>query len=407
MKDFWQLHRTIKLRLLMTFSGLLAYSTVGASMTIYYNKYLGAGITGLLLIVSSVLVFLVGLWGGHLSDRFGRRPLMMFSTLMIASGGAIAALANSPWLFSPWVTYVGFLVLNFGAGLFNTASSAMIVDITDSSNRKLVYGLQYWFINLAILIGSALSGWFFKDYLFELLLAIAIEEFISFGITFFFIPESFDPSKQEKKAESNIIKAYFAVAKDRSFMLFCLASVFIAMIFNQIDYYLPVHLSDSFRTTRLLGLEIYGQRMLTIFIILNTAIIVLFMNKVIQWTRDWSRRQGISIGIVLNASGMLLAFVGHSFLLEILASLIMTIGEMILVPVSQAFRADLMPADKAGTYSGAFAITQPIAAVLSGAMVSISAFIGNLGMAAFMFVVMICAIFFIRRSLAHRESMIK
>ena len=30
-------------------------------MTIYYNKYMGAGITGLLLVISSVMVFLVGL----------------------------------------------------------------------------------------------------------------------------------------------------------------------------------------------------------------------------------------------------------------------------------------------------------------------------------------------------------
>ena len=61
MKEFWGLHPTIKIRLVMNFLGALCFSTVGGSMTIYYNKYMGAGITGLLLIVSSIMVFLVGL----------------------------------------------------------------------------------------------------------------------------------------------------------------------------------------------------------------------------------------------------------------------------------------------------------------------------------------------------------
>ena len=55
--------------------------------------------------------------------------------------------------------------MNFGFGFFNTASQAMIVDLTTSENRRTVYSIQYWIINFAIMIGSGLSGWFFRDYL--------------------------------------------------------------------------------------------------------------------------------------------------------------------------------------------------------------------------------------------------
>ena len=153
-----------------------------------------------------------------------------------------------------------------------TASQAMIVDLTTSENRRVVYSIQYWIINFAIMIGSGLSGWFFRDYLVWLLLAITIEEIVSCLVVIFWIDESFNPDTQQHKQESNIIKAYFTVAKDRIFMYYLFASVFIAMIFNQIDYYLPVHLSDSFRTARIFGIEVYGQRMLTIFLMvtLNT-----------------------------------------------------------------------------------------------------------------------------------------
>ena len=208
MKDFFKLNRQIQLRILMMFVGGLCFSTVGGSMTIYYNEHMGAGITGILLIISNILTFVVGLWAGHLSDLRGRRPLMLFACLVTTIGGLTATFANSPWYFDPWLTYIGFLILFFGYGFFNTAATAMMVDLTTSDNRRMVYSLQYWVINMAILIGSALSGWFFRDYLFELLLVISIEEFLSFLVIYFWIGESFHPELAKRKAESNIFKAY-------------------------------------------------------------------------------------------------------------------------------------------------------------------------------------------------------
>ncbi len=384
MKDFKTLHPTIKIRLLMNFIGSLCFSTVGGSMTIYYNKYMGAGITGILLILSSIMVFVVGLYAGHLTDQRGRRPIMLFSTAVTTVGAAVATIANSNFFFDPWITFLGFLILNFGFGFFNTASQAMIVDLTTSENRREVYSIQYWIINFAILLGSGLSGWFFRDYLVWLLLAITIEEFASFLVVLFWIDESFGPESQSTRQEVNIIKAYFTVAKDKVFMYYLFASVFIAMIFNQTDYYLPVHLSDGFHATTFLGIEIYGQRMLTIFLIINTLIIVLFMSTLNKWTRNWSRSSGIGVGILLEGAGFIIAFLGNNFAFEVTASIVATFGEMILVPFSQALRADLMEGDQVGTYTGAFSVTQPVASVLSGALVSFSSLYGSYGMAIVM-----------------------
>lgn len=395
MKEFLTLHRTIKLRIMMNFIGALCFSTIGSSMTIYYNKYMGAGVTGLLLIASSVMVFLVGLWAGHLSDIYGRRPVMLFSTVITTLGGVLATFSNSAFFFSPWLTYFGFLILNFGFGFFNTASQAMIVDVTETSNRKFVYSVQYWVVNLAILFGSALSGWFFRDYLVWLLLAITLEEIFSFLVILLFIPETFDPIKVQHKSkmESNILRAYKSVAHDTTFMYYCLASIFIAMIFSQIDYYLPVHLSDSFTTTTIFGVQIYGQRMLTIFLIVNTLLIVLFMNFINHLTENWTRKMGIGIGVILQGLGFILAFLGHDFRWEMIASIVATVGEMILVPVSQAFRADLMDGDKVGVYTGVFSVTQPVASILSGLLLGGSRFYGNIGMALFMVIIVVSAVF--------------
>lgn len=385
----------------MGFLGAMCFSTVGSSMTIYYNQYLGARITGILLIVSSIMVFIVGLWSGHLADKLGRRPIMLISTLITTLGGAVATFSNSPLFFDPWLTYIGFLILNFGYGFFNTASSAMIVDLTDSDNRRVVYSLQYWVINVAVLIGSALSGWFFHDYLFELLLAVTLEELLSFILVLTVIPESFNPANSLIKQES-IFKAYHTVSKDHAFMIYCFASIFIAMIFSQVDFYLPVHLSDSFQITNFSGLDflgwhlgtftIYGQRMLSIMLIINTAIIVLGMGFVNKLTKNWKRSTGVSLGVSIQGLGFILAFLGTSFQWEFVAAVIFTLGEMINVPFSQALRADLMESGRIGTYSGVFSVTQPIASILCGLMVSGSALYGNLGSAILMVFVVILGV---------------
>lgn len=406
MKEFFKLNRTIQLRIMMNFIGALCFSTIGSSMTIYYNQYMGANVTGVLLIISSIVSFLTGIWAGHLSDMRGRRPIMLFSTLITTVGGGMATFANSSFYFNPWLTYIGFLTLFFGYGFFNTASSAMLVDLTTTDNRKFVYSIQYWVFNLAILFGSALSGWFFRDYLVWLLLAITLEELLSFLIVLFFIPESFDPTTAEhkKKSEKNILKSYFAVLKDRAFLYYCFASIFISMIFGQIDYYLPVHLSDSFLATRFFGMQIYGQRMLTIFLIVNTTLIVLFMQGMNKLTENWSRKTGVTIGVILQGSGFIIAFLGSDFTWEIAASIVATVGEMILVPFSQALRADLMEGDRVGVYTGAWSITQPLSAVISGMLVSFSAFIGNVGMAFVMVLIIFGAILPARKSIRLHEA---
>ena len=74
MTTFMRLNRTLKLRILMTFIGVLGYSTVGSSMTIYYNHYLGAAITGILLIISSVSSFFIGLYGGAFGGSSRQTP---------------------------------------------------------------------------------------------------------------------------------------------------------------------------------------------------------------------------------------------------------------------------------------------------------------------------------------------
>ncbi|PCR99686.1 MDR family MFS transporter [Lactococcus fujiensis] len=380
MKDFFELNRVIKLRIIMMFLGIFSYSTAGASMAIYYNQNMGSAVTGILLIIGSIVSFLTGIFSGHQADLRGRRPIMLIGGIVSILGASLAAFANSPAFFDPWLTFFGFLIFSFGSGLSGTAAEAMLVDITDSENRKIVYSLGYWVINLAIAFGSAISGWFFRDYLFELLLFILICTVINLLIVVLWIPESFDPKRLNDHQRNSLLQAYRRVSKDKIFMIYLISLIFMSIFYAQFEYALPVHLSNTFKSIRFFGFQIYGQRMLTIMLLINTVLIVLFLSTVRKVTNHWSNKKGVLIGALCTGIGFAIALFSQIFVLEIIAILLETIGEMILVPFSQALTAEMMNPNQAGAYSGMVTITGPVAAFLTGLSVSGTAFYGDIGL---------------------------
>jgi len=387
-KDFFELSRNIKLRIIMTFIGVLTFSTIGSSMTIYYNQHMGASLTGLLLIISSVLSFLVGIWSGHFTDIHGRKPTMMIGALTSTFGAALATFANSPVLFNPWLTFVGLVASSFGWGFFNSGASAMLVDITTTKTRKVVFSLNYWVLNIGVALGSGISGWLFRDHLFMLLSIVVTGDVINLLIVKFLIVETFDPAHHAEHQQTNIFKAYLQVSKDRTFMLYLLATLFITMLFTQPDYFLPVHLSgNAFHTSHIFGVEIYGQRMLTIMAVTNTICVVLFMSFFRKQTNKWSNRRGFAIGAILMGLGWAMAVWSNNVLFEFLAAVLNVGGELIFVPFEQSLRADMMNPEQIGTYTGAFSAIQPMAQVICGALVSFSPLYGSMGMGIILLVV--------------------
>lgn len=387
MKDFFSLNRNIQLRIMMTFIGVLAYSTVGSSMTIYYNQYMGAAVTGVLLIVSSIGSFAVGLLSGHLSDMHGRKPNMLLGLIISSTGAVIALLANTLF-FNPWLTFFGMILQGFGYGFFNTGAEAMIVDVTSPENRKLVYSLNYWLLNIAVAIGSGISGWLFRDYLFVLLLVILLSDLLNLTITLFLIRETYHAHQHEKRQESNIFKAYLKVARDKTFMIFIIASVFVSVIFSQPEYYIPVHLSKFFHTTTIFGITIYGQRMLTLLSITNTLCVVFLMLVIRRLTTYFSNKMGFALGVALMGIGWMVLFIGRTFGSEMLGALINVLGELIFVPFGQALTADLMNPKQAGAYNGVAQMNGPAGAVLCGLSLSFSPLLGDKGMSA---LILLCA----------------
>ncbi|MDR2975998.1 MAG: MFS transporter [Streptococcaceae bacterium] len=402
MKDFLALNRNLQLRLLIVFLGAFSYGAVFSSMTIYYNHNMGASVTGIILIISSIVTFLAGLVAGHFADKVGRHLPMLIGALLEFIGAVIALVANSPLLFDPWLTFLAFLFVSFGYNCVVTTGNAMIIDLAEIQERKIVFALDYWAANLSAILGAALGAWLFRDHFFDLLLILVAGTAVTFLIIRFFITESIHKSQLAPK-EENIFQTYRDVLKDKTYMIFMAANILAASIIMQFDNFLPIHLADEFQPFNIFGVEIYGQRMFTIFLVVACVLVVIFMTEVNRLFANISHQKAFVIGTLFMTAGMVLSFLTTSFWPVFIAAFIYTFGEIVYTPAIQVLGAEMMDPDKIGAYNGVGAMRQPVASIVASLTVTISPIIKDTGVSAILVVIEILAIYLLLNSVKQHE----
>jgi MFS transporter, DHA1 family, tetracycline resistance protein len=179
---------------------------VGFGIVIPLNPYLARRFgadplqVGLLLTVFSLLQFLCAPFWGRLSDRLGRRPIILISVL----GSAVSHL----W-FGMAGTLVGLFMARGLAGLFGgniSAAMAAMADLTPANQRSKGMGLIGAAFGLGFIFGpfiggiSADVGYRWGDAppfggSFPALIAAAIC-FANFALAFFILPETLSAEKR-------------------------------------------------------------------------------------------------------------------------------------------------------------------------------------------------------------------
>src|SRR5512142_278364 len=97
--------------------------------------------------------FISQLSGGELTDRLGRRPVMLLSFFITPIFMIILVLARCLLLISLATFIVGFFT-----DLYRPAVGAAIADLVPPESRTRAYGYNYWAINLGAAIAPVLAG---------------------------------------------------------------------------------------------------------------------------------------------------------------------------------------------------------------------------------------------------------
>jgi len=145
--------------------------------------------------VFAVVQFISSPVQGALSDRFGRRPVVLLSNLGLGLDFVLMALAPSLWLL-----FVGRVISGMTAASFTTAN-AYIADVTPPEKRAAAFGMLGGAFGIGFIIGPALGGFLGSLDLrlpFWVAAGLALTNFM-YG--FFILPESLPPERRSARFE--------------------------------------------------------------------------------------------------------------------------------------------------------------------------------------------------------------
>ncbi len=287
--------------------------------------------------------------GGQLADQIGRRKTIALSTL----SGAVTMLLLSQ--ASSWWAIVLLVGLNGLCGeLYRPASSALLADLVPAGQRVIAFSTYRMALNAGWAFGPATAG-FLANYSFSwLFLGDALTSVLFGAVAWAFLPHGV----RSGHADAGWSVAWSSIRRDRRFLQFLGASVFIAWIFYQISSTYGLFVSQ-------LGYSptVYGA--LISFNGLTVASLELLLTN---WSRRFEPRYCIAVGYVLVGLGFGLNLFTSRIPSLGLAMFVLTLGEILSMPVAVAYIADLAPETMRGRYMGAHGFTWSVALIFGPAL---------------------------------------
>src|SRR5262245_61523175 len=124
----------------------------------FYAQTFGASplVIGMLFAIFSLCQLIASPVLGDLSDRYGRRPVLVFSLAGTVVSFALLALAHSVTML-----FIARIVDGLSGGNISTAR-AYVADISEPKDRARAYGILGAAFGLGFIFGPALSGMLVK-----------------------------------------------------------------------------------------------------------------------------------------------------------------------------------------------------------------------------------------------------
>ncbi len=150
----------------------------------FYAESLGAtpAVVGMLVSAYAACQLIAGPPLGHLSDRVGRRPVLLVSQMGTFAGFLMLASARALWM-----VFLARIIDGLTAGNL-TVAQAYISDVTTPENRAKSFGMIGIAFGLGFLIGPAASGYLAQFSHTYPILAAAALSLTSVLCTYFLLP---------------------------------------------------------------------------------------------------------------------------------------------------------------------------------------------------------------------------
>ena len=326
-------------------------------LTIYLRQLgFASSVTGLALAGYGAGGFSACILGGYLADRIGRKP-----TLLISCIGATCAMLLLSIAKTPFTIITGTFLCGLMSNLFYPASTSLVADLVPKDLRLRAYAVQRFSANLAFALGMTTAGLVAAHSFHWLFIADAGTTLILTLIILFGLQRGIGKKADKLAGWPTALRSIFT---NYTFLRAFLASFLVAIIFWQISS------TFGLQVTEVSG---YSEKVYGYILGLNGIMIVIFELPLTNWTRKFNPQRMMAFGYTLIGGGLGLLTLGSSLSMLLIAMVILTIGEMIALPVSSSYVAELAPENMRGRYMGFFGFSWSLSIGL-GPMIGLAVF---------------------------------
>ncbi|EMW7169646.1 MFS transporter [Vibrio fluvialis] len=301
---------------------------------------------GTMLASSAVVGAVTGLYSGYLSDKFGRKWVMVAGALAASVAYTGIGMANQIWHF-----YLLIILAGLMRPMIEAPAKAVLGDnLSNLKDRELAMNIRYFLLNLGGAIGPLIG--------ITLGLAHPQVLFIATGITYLIyalwllmaIERKGHHVKPDTSLLPNFARTLRVISKDSIFVKMMIANFIMMFVYAQMESSIPQVIVRSSVSD--------AAQLVASLVLVNTLTIIIFQFPTLKWLEHVPLFVRTRIGMVL----MMLAQVGFLFTPTdwpygwYIAGFILSMGEVIAFPTLNVQIDRMAPAHLRGSYFGAAAL---------------------------------------------------
>jgi MFS family permease len=329
------------------FGGFMLYPFFALYLTEKFD--IGMATVGILFAVFSVSGFVGSAIGGALTDRMGRKGVILFSLVLSSLSALGMGYAPTLGIFIAVSVIVGTL-----SNIGGPAHEAVVADLLPENKRAEGYGIIRVVFNLAVIAAPAAAGFLIAKSYVLLFVVDAVISLLAASVVLFFLPETKPAAHPDARPETvkQTFAGYGKVFRDIPFVAFIVMSVMTALIYTNFNSTLGVFLRDEHNIPAI-G---YGY-----LISMNAIIVVFFQFWVARRLEKYKPMLMVALGTALYGIGFGMYGVTSTYTMFAIAMIIITIGEMVVSPFQQSLVASFAPEEMRGRYMAVSGLSWGIA----------------------------------------------
>ena len=292
-----------------TIFGRMATSMSIPFLAVYLTQVKGASASsaGLIIAVSSLIGIVASFYGGYISDRIGRKKVMLLSIFGWALVFVGFAFADAIWVF-----FIMNALNGLCRALFEPTSKALLSDVTPSSIRLFVFNLRYTAINIGVIFGPLLGLYLGSSKTtFPFLIAALI--YLLYGLTLAWQFQKHPVAAPESIKQISVKKALSIIQKDTVFSIILIGVTLCSFGYSHLSSTLPQYLSAS-------PVIEDGPKLFGYLLSLNAVVVIVVQYPLIMIAKRYSTILSLTTGNILLA-GSFFAISFHKVLACLLSSL--------------------------------------------------------------------------------------